>query len=437
MNVPAPPLLEARRVTAGYPQSPLILLGVDLALRPGETVGVIGPNGSGKSTLLRVLAGVLRPSGGEVRLAGTDLERLPRRAIARRIGVVPQSGALPFEFTVREAVMMGRYPHQNRWRGETAEDRRLLREALALMGLTELADRPVMHLSGGEQRRVAIARALCQQPEVLLLDEPFANLDVQHEAEVVDLLRRLSQERGMAVAVVLHDLNLAARISARLVLLARGRVVAAGTPAEVLRPAVLRDAYQAYSLVLRHPLFGTPHVVMVGGPGPARSPAGGQAARPALGVIGGGGTATPLLAALFEAGIPTALGPVHRGDTDQEVAVALGVPHVPVDPFSPFSPEHLERAWALLGACEGLIVADAPFGPGNLPVLELARRALAASMPVWFIRLDDVAGRDFTGGAAAGAAAELHRCGARSVNDAEAAVRVARAWLEDRARPPG
>lgn len=226
-------MLEAVAVGVRY-GARVALERVDARVAPGEMLGIIGPNGSGKSTLIRVLAGVRRPDTGAVRLDGGDLHVLPRRARARRIALVPQETRLSFPIRVRDLVLLGRAPHTGRFGLEGADDLRVAHEAMARAEVLELAERPVDELSGGERQRVVLARALAQDAGILLLDEPTSFLDLKHAVVLLDLVRELCGGRGLAVAVVLHDLNLAAMYCDRLVLLDRGRVHAAGTPDEVL-----------------------------------------------------------------------------------------------------------------------------------------------------------------------------------------------------------
>lgn len=221
--------------------------GVGARVVPGEVLGVIGPNGSGKSTLIRVLAGVRAPSSGTVRLDGHDLHALPRRERARRIALVPQETHLSFPIRVRDLVLLGRAPHTGRFGLERADDLRAAHDAMARAEVLELADRPVDELSGGERQRVVLARALAQDAGILLLDEPTSFLDLRHAVLLLDLVRDLCRARGLAVAVVLHDLNLAAMYCDRLLLLDRGRVHAVGTPDEVL---TYRDLCAVYGTEL-------------------------------------------------------------------------------------------------------------------------------------------------------------------------------------------
>jgi len=224
--------LAARGLVAGY-GSRRVLGGIDLALGPGMLTALVGPNGAGKSTLLRALAGLLRPTAGSVRLDGREVGAIPRRELAGRIAVVPQSFDTLFPFTVREIVSLGRSARLALFARPTAADGRAVERALADLDLGPLADRRVDALSGGERQRAVLAMALAQESDVLLLDEPTVHLDPGHQRSTVLLVRDLARARGLVLVTVLHDLNLAA-LADRIVALVDGAVAADGLPGEVL-----------------------------------------------------------------------------------------------------------------------------------------------------------------------------------------------------------
>jgi iron complex transport system ATP-binding protein len=234
--------LAAHGLRFGYDRGPEVVRGVDLALAPGEVTGLIGPNGAGKSSLVGLLSGVVRPDAGRVELDGRALRRYARRALARRVAVVPQIPELPAGFVARTVVAMGRAPHLGFFASEGPHDRAVIEAAMRRTDTWRLRDQPVGALSGGERQRVVLARALAQEPAWLLLDEPTAHLDLRYQAEMLRHAARLAEE-GLGVLAVLHDLNQAGRCD-RLVLLDRGRVVADGTPREVLREGVLDRVYR-------------------------------------------------------------------------------------------------------------------------------------------------------------------------------------------------
>ncbi|MFI2235588.1 ABC transporter ATP-binding protein [Streptomyces chrestomyceticus] len=231
--------------------------GADLHVAPGETVGLVGPNGSGKTTLLRCVYGTLAPTHGRITLDGRDLAGFSAKERARRVATVPQDGSGAFELTVREIVAMGRSPHKRFWETDTADDAARTEEALERVGVTELRERSFAALSGGERQRVLVARALVQQPSLLVLDEPTNHLDIRYQLDVLSLVTSL----GTSTLLALHDLNLAAYYCDRLYVLREGRVVAHGTPHEILTPGLLADVYGVAAEVSTHPVTGAPTVV--------------------------------------------------------------------------------------------------------------------------------------------------------------------------------
>ncbi|MEN9221042.1 MAG: ABC transporter ATP-binding protein [Thermostichus sp. BF3_bins_97] len=238
------PILRAENLTGGYGSQPVVR---DLSLRVerGEWLSIVGPNGSGKSTLLRLLSRVLIPLSGRVELNGRELHRqfTPQQA-AQQLALLPQQQRIPPGLTVRQLVSLGRSPHQHWWQWQLPQsDWQRVEQALAQTGLGSLAQRRLETLSGGERQRAFLALALVQEPQVLLLDEPTTFLDLRYQLELLELLQRLKQERGLTVITVLHDLNLATRYSQRMVLLASGRLQAVGSPQEVLTPKWVRQVF--------------------------------------------------------------------------------------------------------------------------------------------------------------------------------------------------
>ncbi len=234
--------LEIENLTFAY-DGRAVLQGVSFRLMPGEVLGLIGPNGAGKSTLIRLAAGFLRPDRGTVRLFGRPPARWPSRELARWVALVPQGASIPSTFTVWESVMLGRTPYLGFLGVPRQGDRAAVRRALEWVGMADLSERLIGELSGGERQRVLLARALAQEPRCLFLDEPTTHLDIHHQVAVLSLIRRMAMERGIAVLVVLHDMNLAATFADRLALLVDGFLAALGDPKEVLRRERLTAIY--------------------------------------------------------------------------------------------------------------------------------------------------------------------------------------------------
>lgn len=241
----------------------------------GEILGIVGPNGSGKSSLLKVLAGLLEPNGGTILLGGQPMSQLSRQNIARLVAVVPQEYVQVFPFTVAETVLMGRFPHRasRLWSmglgDDTEEDLVCAHQAMMETDVLSLADRLLSDLSGGERQRVVIARALAQEPKVLLLDEPTAFLDINHQIEICSLISRLRAERQLTVVLVSHDLNVASQHCDRVLMLKEGQLCRIGSPSETIRPDVLRMVYGCDVVVDAHPHTGRPRVTMPMGVGSA------------------------------------------------------------------------------------------------------------------------------------------------------------------------
>ena len=242
-----------------------ILCGVTFAAAAGELAGLIGPNGAGKSTLLKVISGLWPGATGTIRLLDRPLSAYSPRETARVVAQVPQITALDFPFTVRQVVMMGRNPHLGRFEMEAEHDRAIAERALRRTRTLHLADRLIGTLSGGERQRVLIARALTQEPRLLLLDEPTANLDLQHQVGIMVLIGTLIREEGLGAVAAVHDVELAARYCDRVVLMARGAVLAEGTPADVLTPRHLRAAYGVRAKTYADPITGHLRVSVLDG----------------------------------------------------------------------------------------------------------------------------------------------------------------------------
>ncbi|RFA18048.1 ABC transporter ATP-binding protein [Subtercola boreus] len=254
--------LEARRVTLSYEKS-VIFDGLDLRIERGRVTTLVGANGSGKSTVLKAFGRLLTPGAGTVELDGHPVRSLSTREVARRLAILPQKPLTPSATTVRDLVSRGRHPHQSLLRPFTPHDSAVVDAALAATGLRGLEGRDAGSLSGGQLQRAWIALILAQEAPTILLDEPTTFLDLSHQLDVLRLVRRINREHGATVVMVLHDLSLAGRYSDRLVVLGGGRVIADGTPWEVLTPAILREAFDLEALVIPDPSCGSPLVVPV------------------------------------------------------------------------------------------------------------------------------------------------------------------------------
>ncbi|OFP36852.1 MULTISPECIES: ABC transporter ATP-binding protein [unclassified Corynebacterium] len=253
-------MLQVRNLKVSYGAS-VIVDGIDLDVPQGGVTTIIGPNGCGKSTLLRATAGLIACEGGTVTLNGVDTAKLKRREIARQLAVLPQTPVAPEGLTVRDLVSRGRHPHQSWLRQASAEDARAVDAVMELTNIAEFADRPLERLSGGQRQRAWIAMVLAQDTPLVFLDEPTTYLDLSHSVEVLSLVRRLADQEGRTVLMVLHDLNLAARYSDQLIVMRRGEVRAVGAPTEVVTESLLSRVFDLPAVVASDPVSGGPLVV--------------------------------------------------------------------------------------------------------------------------------------------------------------------------------
>ena len=258
--------IEVQNVSLDYGGKP-VLEGINFQAVPGEMVGLIGPNGSGKSTLIKALSRVISPRSGKIFLDSRDVSRIPRKELARLLGVVPQMPLLPSAFTAFEIVLMGRNPHLGLFQYEGPRELAITWQAMEKTATQMLAGRRVNELSGGEIQCLLIARVLAQETKVILLDEPTANLDIGRQGEIMDLIKKLCSEKNLTILAALHDLNLASQYCERLLLINNGRIHAEGTPKEVITSQNIGEVYGTENSVYTHPLNGLPTVLLNAGNG--------------------------------------------------------------------------------------------------------------------------------------------------------------------------
>jgi ABC-type cobalamin/Fe3+-siderophores transport system ATPase subunit len=252
--------LSARDITVGY-DGRTISEGLSLELPAGRFTAIIGPNACGKSTLLRALSRLLKPRAGEVLLDGKDIHSLPAKAVARRLGLLPQSSIAPDGISVADLVARGRFPHQRLIRQWSAADEEAVAAAMAATGVTELSGELVDTLSGGQRQRVWVAMVLAQSTPIVLLDEPTTFLDIAHQIELLELCVRLNREQGTTMVAVLHDLNQAARYADHVVVMKAGRIVAQGDPRSVVTAELIGDVFGLPCRIIDDPETGTPLVI--------------------------------------------------------------------------------------------------------------------------------------------------------------------------------
>ncbi|WP_435153145.1 heme ABC transporter ATP-binding protein [Haladaptatus sp. DFWS20] len=349
-------------ITLGQSQ---VLDGVNAHIADGKFVGLVGPNGAGKTTLLRAMNGVLSPDSGRVLVDGEAIADLSSKAASRRVATVPQDTTLSFDFHVRDVVAMGRNPYRSRFGPGDGDENDVIDRAMERTDVAEFANRPITAVSGGERQRILLARALAQDTPVLLLDEPTASLDINHQVRTFELVRELVHD-GKTVVGAIHDLNLAAHYCDELLLLNSGSVLSAGTPTEVLAEETLREAFDARAVVSSHPVTGSTYVTAL----PERTTGRDNDAK--IHVVGGGGTVSRLLYLLSVARYEVSVGVLNEGDSDLETARLLGLETVVEEPFAPISSESRDALEAKIREADLTVLADVEIGSGNLANLEVA-----------------------------------------------------------------
>jgi len=373
-----------------------VLNDTEFKVDKGELVALLGANGAGKSTLLRCISRVLQPDKGQILLDGRDVEKLDSKEAACMMAVVPQETAADFEFTVEEIITMGRFPYLKRFQKEAVGDREIVQWAMEMTGVAHLAERSIGALSGGEKQRVVIARAICQQPEIMLLDEPTANLDIGYQSMLLELTARLNRRQGITVIAAIHDINLAVHHFNNFILLAGGSILAAGRADEVITPENIKKSYGVEATVFRHPLNGVLQVSL------AKSDIhnGKDGTGVKIHVLGGGEEALPVFEKLGQAGLTLSVGPVSEQDSGCRFAHFHGLPVVILPPFTTMNENHQREHLKLLRRADAIVIPPIPFGEGNLPVIAQVETVVREGKKLYIVDPEGVVNRDYSKGKA-------------------------------------
>ncbi|NPA95375.1 MAG: ABC transporter ATP-binding protein [Thermodesulfobacteria bacterium] len=358
----ARPILELKNLCAGY-RGKSVVSQVDFNIHAGQFISLLGPNGAGKTTLLRTLSGHIPPISGDVLIEGISIGKYATGELAKKMAVVLTEQVAPPLFSVRQFVALGRYPHTNFLGTLKKKDKRAVKFALDTVEAGRLGERNFLDLSDGERQKVLLARALCQEPKILILDEPTAHLDLKHRVEVMTILRRLCMEQGLTVICSLHDVDLAARVADMAVLIRDGTVLGFGPPEDVLTPEAVSGLYDFELATFSKELVSIE----------LRS-------NPTLGkvfVTGGAGSCSPVLRALSKMGFRLATGVLFENDIDFFVAKALGAKIISHTPESPISSEKLAMAIKEAGRCVALVDAiqgNAAYLRANCKIIEETKK---------------------------------------------------------------
>ncbi len=403
--------LAVHDITILYDAFP-ILNEVDFSIRPGELIGLLGANGAGKSTLLRCISKILMPIKGAIYLDGNKIQQLTAGEIAKTMAVVPQESNTDFDFTVEEIVLMGRFPHLARFQKEKKRDKQIANQAMQTTGISHLAHRIITTLSGGEKQRVMLARALCQEPELLLLDEPTANLDISYQVEIMDMVTQLNKQKNLTVIAAIHDLNMAVQFFDRFILLAEGKVLATGTAEEVITSEHIQAAYKIPTTIYRHPLHGRLQVAVHKKQHQKRKTKLGFQVH----IIAGGLESLPILDALQKKDYSLSLGPVADQDTNYQYASYYSLPVIKTPPFSAVSPTEDKAHLEFLEKANLVIIPPITFGEGNLRNLQIVTQAQERGLPILILEKEKIKAKDYTQGQATTIIESMTQKGAVLVN---------------------
>ena len=380
-------IIDITEVTVRY-GSHTVVKDLSMSVDKGGFVSLIGPNGAGKSTILKAITKNVDIDSGDICLGGKSIKDISYREKARIVGFVPQEFSVDYDFGVYDIVAMGRNPYARMLRGFDDSDSLAVEEAMLKTDTLKYKDKKFNNLSGGEKQRVIIARALAQQPQILILDEATSNLDIHHQLDVLELIYRLNREDGMTVLAVMHDLNMAARFSDRLILLFSGTIVCQGKPEEVLREEVLKQVYDMEVVARDSKLLSCREVV------PLRVNQSGKDKNVAIHVVCGGGTGEYILQRLCSEKYKLSAGVLNQQDTDYELCISLGIDCASSAPFSEFSSQSIAENEEYMRRADAIIVTDVAIGTGNLKNVQLVSEI--TDKPVIILHS---AARDFVGGA--------------------------------------
>ncbi len=385
-------MLRFEGVTLGYGERDVIK-DFSCSIKEGEFVSLIGPNGSGKSTLIHAVTGTLPCKAGKVYIKGRENSSMTARERAQIAAVVPQNFHAAFAFKAKEVVAMGRHPFLKRMQSETEEDYRIIDEALAETGTLHLRERKITQLSGGERQRIIISSALAQQPELLILDEPTNHLDIQYNLEVMQLMHRLNKEKGITIFAVLHDINMAARFSDRIIVLNDGEKVEDGPAKEIIREDVLKPVYKIDLVVRDNPLTNAAEIVALRSNKTAERKVNGKR----IHVICGGGSGGYWIEYFHNRGWEVSSGVLNINDSDYELCRSLGLTVVSEKPYSDIGDRAFEDNLKMMEDADVVLLADIDVGHSNLANIKALKSVNPERQKLYILRGE---GKDYTGGKA-------------------------------------
>lgn len=368
-----------------------VLKKIDVNIKKGSFVCIVGPNGSGKSTFLKVISSALKPQEGVVLLENKDIKNMKKRDMAKVLSFVPQNTSVEFDFKVKDIVLMGRYPYIRRFRGETQKDLDIAERVMKYTNIAHLWERNFMELSGGERQRVILAQALVQEPKILLLDEPVSHLDLQHQVEILNLIKKMCIDSMLTVITVIHDLNMASAYGDYIIMMKDGRVMFQGTPYETLTASKIKEIFNTDVYVSVSPVGNKPYIYALLRPNIEKKGIG-------VHVICGGGSGSEAISLLHASGFDLSSGVLSIGDLDWKISKENNAEIAEEVPFAAVSDEAYERNRELASAADAIVLAGLYVGRANLRNIELLLEEKISCKPIFILEDKTFEYRDYTNG---------------------------------------
>lgn len=409
--------LEIKDLEFGYSED-LVIKGVSLNIEKGKFVSIIGPNGSGKSTLLKTINHLYNPTKGCILIDGVDISNIKKRDLAKKVALVPQDTAVDYDFTVEEIVLMGRHPYKGRFQKESEGDYKIINEAMEMTNTLHLKKRLITEVSGGERQRVIIAKALAQKASIILLDEPTSHLDINHQMDILNLLKKLNKEQGTTIILVIHDINLAARYSDEIILINKGRLSAIGNPEEVITSDNIESIYNLKVAIEKNKYTDTTYITPI----EIRDQQN-LNNKVKIHIISGGGSGQSIVNKLYTEGYSLSLGVLNVGDTDWSHGKSLMLPIVEEVPFTKISDaaylENVDR----IRISDRIVITSAPIGTGNMKNLQAAYEGLKVGKPVYYIN-GNIDAIDYTDGEATKLLGKMETVGLIILDSVDTLIRI-------------
>lgn len=371
--------LEIKDLEFGYNEN-LVIKGVSFNIEKGKFVSIIGPNGSGKSTLLKTINHLYNPTKGSILVDGININDMKKRDLAKKIALVPQDTVVDYDFTVEEIVLMGRHPYKSRFQKEDEGDYKVINESLEMTNTLKLKKRLITEISGGERQRVIIAKALAQKPSIILLDEPTSHLDINHQMDILNLLKRLNKEHGTTIILVIHDINLAARYSDEIILIDKGKISDMGKPEDIITSDNIENIYNLKVAIEKNKYTDTTYITPI----EIRNHENIES-KINIHIISGGGSGQEVVNKLYMQGYSLSLGVLNVGDTDWSHGKSLMLQIVEEVPFTKIGEEAYLENILQIKKSDIIVITNMPIGYGNMKNLQAAYEGLILGKPVYYI----------------------------------------------------